>query len=107
VRLERAILTGANASEARAGPLPISGHVHWPANLTYARLGSACLANADLTQANLRSADLSQADLRYADLSGASLCQAVLRGTDLRGIKQEGTDFTGSVGLATAKGVAV
>ena len=96
VRLERAVMTGADLSEVRAGPLPISGHMHWPpANLTLRSDGLGLSLRQGRTHpGKLGGTPIStKADLRGADLSRVSFCDAILTGADMRRAKRDGADF--------------
>ena len=96
---ERAILSGADLSEADLREADLSGADLSEADLREADLSEADLREAGLSGANLREADLREADLREADLIGANLREADLREADLSGANLREADLRNVRGL--------
>ena len=89
---EGADLSYAYLSDARLANADLAG-----ANLSYANLSGALLVNAKLTSASLNFADLAGASLISANLTGANLTVANLYVANLDGANLTAADLTGVI----------
>jgi uncharacterized protein YjbI with pentapeptide repeats len=94
--MERAILIGANLSEAILTEANLGGAILTGANLSRATLEKANLSGATLTEADLGGATLTEANLSEATLTGANLIWATLTEANLSRATLTGADLSGA-----------